>query len=120
MPRIIVKCRYYSSATSIRDIGGMLRYIATREGVEKLGDGWQSDLVTNVQKNLILKFCEVHKGCKRLQEYSSYLTSKTKGAASELISAILENYPQLLSDKTYLDYIATRPRVEHVAGRYMP
>ena len=35
MPRVIVKCRYYNSGRSVRDIGGMLRYIGTREGVEK-------------------------------------------------------------------------------------
>lgn len=33
MPRVIVKCRYYSPK-SRKDIGGMLTYIATREGVE--------------------------------------------------------------------------------------
>lgn len=34
MPRVIVKCRYYSPK-SRKDIGGMLTYIATRDGVEK-------------------------------------------------------------------------------------
>lgn len=118
MPRIIVKCRYYSSAKSFRDIGGMLKYIGTREGVEKLGDGWQAEPVSKAQEDLIMKFCEAHKGCRRLQEYGSYASSKTKGAASEFISAVLENYPHLLSDKTYLDYIATRPRVERIEGRH--
>lgn len=118
MPRIIVKCKYYSSAKNIRDIGGMLKYIATREGVEKLGDGWQAEPVSKAQEDLIMKFCEAHKGCRRLQEYGSYASSKTKGAASEFISAVLENYPHLLSDKTYLDYIATRPRVERIGGKH--
>ena len=35
MAKVIVKCRYYSSENSARDIGGMLTYIATREGAEK-------------------------------------------------------------------------------------
>lgn len=118
MPRIIVKCKYYSSSKSVRDIGGMLKYIATREGVEKLGDGWQAEPVSKAQEDLIIKFCEAHKGCRRLQEYGSYASSKTKGAASEFISAVLENYPHLLSDKTYLDYIATRPRVERIGGKH--
>ena len=118
MPRIIVKCKYYSSTKSVRDIGGMLKYIATREGVEKLGDGWQSEPVSKSQENLIMKFCEAHKECKRLQEYKSYISSKTKGAASEFISAVLENHPNLLYDKTYLDYIATRPRVERIEGKH--
>ena len=63
MPRIIVKCKYYSSAKNIRDIGGMLKYIATREGVDKLGDGWQAEPVSKAQEDLIMKFCETH-GCK--------------------------------------------------------
>ena len=111
MPRIIVKCKYYSSTKSVRDLGGMLKYIATREGVEKLGDGWQAETVSKVQEALIMQLCEQHKSCRRMQEYGSYASSKTKGSASEFISAVLENYPHLLSDKTYLDYIATRPRV---------
>lgn len=118
MPRIIVKCKYYSSAKNIRDIGGMLKYIATREGVDKLGDGWQSEPVSKAQEELIMQFCEQHKSCRRMQEYGSYASSKTKGAASEFISAVLENYPHLLSDKTYLDYIATRPRVERIGGKH--
>ena len=118
MPRIIVKCRYYASAKSFRDIGGMLRYIATREGVDKLGNNWQSEPVSQAQQDLITKFCEAYSGCKRLQEYESYTSSKTKVSASEFISAVLENYPHLLSDKTYLDYIATRPRVERIEGRH--
>ena len=118
MPRIIVKCKYYSSDKNIRDIGGMLKYIATREGVDKLGDGWQSEPVSKAQEELIMQFCEQHKSCRRMQEYGSYASSKTKGAASEFISAVLENYPHLLSDKTYLDYIATRPRVERIGGKH--
>ena len=118
MPRIIVKCNYYSSQKSHQNIGGMLKYIATREGVDKFGDGWKTEPVSKAQEDLILKFCESNRGCKRLQEYGSYVTSKTKGAASEFISAVLENNPQLLSDKTYLDYIATRPRVERIEGKH--
>ena len=118
MPRVIVKCKYYSSDKSARDIGGMLKYIATREGVEKLGDGWRNEPVSKAQEDLILRFTEMHKGCRRLQEHGDYNTKRTKGAASEFISAVIENYPELLSDKTYLDYIATRPRVERIEGTH--
>ena len=113
-----MKCRYYSTANSFRNIGGMLRYIATREGVEKLGDGWITEPVSKAQENLILRFTETHKGCKRLEEYRDYNSTRTKGTASELISAIIENYPELLNDKTYLDYIATRPRAERIEGTH--
>lgn len=118
MPRVIVKCRFYSTERTVRDISGLLKYFATRPGVEKLGDGWLNEPVSKAQEDLILRFTETHKGCKRLEEYSDYNTKRTKGAASEFISAILENYPELLSDKTYLDYIATRPRAERIVGTH--
>ena len=118
MPRVIVKCRFYSTEKTVRDISGLLKYFATRPGVEKLGDGWLNEPVSKAQEELIMRFTEMHKGCRRLQEYGDYNTKRTKGAASEFISAVIENYPELLSDKTYLDYIATRPRVERIEGTH--
>ncbi len=118
MPRVIVKCRFYSTEKTVRDISGLLKYFATRPGVEKLGDGWLTEPVSKAQEDLIMRFTEMHKGCRRLEEYGDYNTKRTKGAASEFISAILENYPHLLSDKTYLDYIATRPRAERIEGTH--
>ena len=118
MPRVIVKCRYYSAQNTARDMGGMLRYIAMREGVEKLGDGWKTALASKAQEDLILRFVSTIEKSKRLPEYKSYQQAKTKGAASEFISAVLENHPEMLSEKTYLDYIATRPRAERVAGTH--
>lgn len=118
MPRVIVKCRFYSTEKTVRDISGLLKYFATRPGVEKLGDGWLNEPVSKAQEDLIMRFTETHKGCRRLQEYGDYNTKRTKGAASEFISAVIENYPELLSDKTYLDYIATRPRVERIEGTH--
>ena len=99
-------------------ISGLLKYFATRPGVEKLGDGWLNEPVSKAQEDLIMRFTEMHKGCRRLQEYGDYNTKRTKGAASEFISAVIENFPELLSDKTYLDYIATRPRVERIEGTH--
>ena len=118
MPRVVVKCRYYSPQNSARDIGGMLRYIATREGVEKLGEGWKTAPVSKAQEDLILRFVSSLEKSKRLPEYKSYQQAQTKGTASEFISAVLENYPEMLSEKTYLDYIATRPRAERLEGAH--
>ena len=118
MPRVVVKYRYYSPHNSARDIGGMLRYIATREGVEKLGEGWKTAPVSKAQEDLILRFVSSLEKSKRLPEYKSYQQAQTKGAASEFISVVLENYPEMLSEKTYLDYIATRPRAERLEGAH--
>ncbi len=118
MPRVIVKCRYYPSGKSLRDVGGMLRYIAMREGVDKYKDGWKTEPASKAQMDLIQSFVQSNQSVKRMASYHNYINAKTKGAASEFISAALESYPELLTDKTYLDYIATRPRVERVAGTH--
>lgn len=118
MAKVIVKCRYYSPENSARDIGGMLTYIATREGVDKFGDSWKTTSPSKAQKDLIAQFAEQIKSCQRMPEYQDYLRSKTKGSASEFISAVLENYPEMLLEKTYLDYIATRPNAEQIGGRH--
>ena len=118
MAKVIVKCRYYSSENSVRDIGGMLTYIATREGAEKFGDSWKTTPPSKAQKDLIAQFTEQIKSCQRLPEYQDYLRANTKGSASEFISAVLENYPEILSEKTYLDYIATRPNAEQIGSRH--
>jgi hypothetical protein len=115
MPRVIVKCRYYQNNASLRDIGGMLRYIATRKGVEKYEGGWKTEPVSKSQEDLIQQLTKERQGSRQLDEYRDYIKARTKGAASEFISAVFENYPELLSGKTYLDYIATRPRVERIA-----
>lgn len=118
MAKVIVKCRYYSPANSARDIGGMLTYIATREGVEKFGDSWKTTAPSKAQNELVERFVAQIKSCQQLPEYQDYLRNHTKGSASEFISAVLENYPEMLSEKTYLDYIATRPNAEQIGGRH--
>ncbi len=118
MPRVIVKCRYYKSAKTTRNLGGLLKYIATREGVEKLPDGWKNEPASKAQMSVISEYCKSRNDYKRWDEYNEYAKSKTKSTASELISAIVERNPSMLTDKTYLDYIATRPRVERVAGKH--
>ena len=59
MAKIIVKCKYYSPEKSARDIGGMLTYIATREGAEKFGDSWKTKSPSKAQKNLIAQLVEI-------------------------------------------------------------
>ena len=117
MPRVIVKCRFYQANNSLRDIGGMLRYIALRKGVDK-SESWETELASKAQDEIILRFTDAYPHLKKTVEYLDYAGTKTKGSASEFISTVLESYPELLSDKTYLDYIATRPRVDKIEGTH--
>ena len=118
MPRIIVKCRYYQSEKTRKSIGGLLQYIATREGVAKLSDAQKSKSATEKQKECIDQFVNAYKSIVNMPEYSAFEKSNTRGDASELIAAVIEMHPELLSGKTYLDYIATRPRVERIGGSH--
>ena len=118
MPRVIVKCRYYNSERSVYSAGGYLEYIGTREGVEKLGDAWKTAKATKNQIDFINAIVQKKSAITHSDEYKNFLASQTRGNASELISSIIENNPELLSDKTYLDYMATRPRVEKIEGTH--
>ena len=118
MPRVIVKCRYYNSERSVYSAGGYLEYIGTREGVEKLGDAWKTAKAAKNQVDFINAIVQKKSAITRTDEYKNFLASQTRGNASELISSIIENNPELLSDKTYLDYMATRPRVEKIEGTH--
>ena len=118
MPRLIVKCRYYQQSKLHTNIAGMLSYIAKREGVEKLEDSWKSAPPTEAQLKMITAITDKCSGTTRTSEYKEFCQNRTRGYASEFISSALEDHPFLLKDKTYLDYIATRPRTEMLGGTH--
>ena len=112
MPRVIVKCRYYQSDKTHRDIGGLMKYVATRDGVDKRNSELQKQKASDRQIEMINHIVSTVPGCKKLPEYSYYTQSKTRIDASEFISSAIESHPQLMSDNTYLQYMALRPRVD--------
>lgn len=94
-------------------MGGYARYIATREGVEKIDDSHRHAPATQKQQKLIEKILRDFPDAKNSHEYEDYLREKTVGNASEFITqAIEENMDKVADSKTYADYIATRPRAE--------
>lgn len=94
-------------------MGGFARYIATREGVEKLDDSHRHAPATKKQQALIEKILRDFPETKGSHEYEYFLREQTVGNASEFISmAIEENLDAVANTKTYADYIATRPRAE--------
>lgn len=96
-------------------MGGYAKYIATREGVEKIDDSNKHLPATEKQKKLILKILKDFPDSKGLLEYEDYIKDKTGASASEFISrALEENTLLMLRSKTYADYIATRPRAERI------
>ena len=113
MPRLVTKFKYLKPGSSGKSVGGYARYIATREGVEKLDDSHRYAPTTKKQQALIEKILRDFPEIKGSQEYEDFLREQTVGNASEFISmAIEENLDAVANTKTYADYIATRPRAE--------
>ena len=109
MAQIIAKFGYLKGKSR----GGYAKYIATREGVEKLDESLRERPVTQSQQEFIQKLLEDFPDSKELWEYEDYKKSPTLGSASEFISAALELHMGELSGRSgYLKYIGTRPRVE--------
>ena len=113
MPRLVTKFKYLKPGGRGKSVGGYARYIATREGVEKLDDTHRHAPVTKKQQALIKKILRDFPETKGSQEYEDFLREQTVGNASEFISMAIEENMEAVSDtKTYADYIATRPRAE--------
>ena len=117
MARLIVKIKYMKP-NSDRDLGKYAKYIATREGVQKIDESAKFHAVTTSQKELIAKILKIHPESRESLEYEDYLKDPTISNASEFITRTLEeHYESELDQKTYADYIATRPRAERI-GRH--
>lgn len=112
MANLITKFKFYKSQKG-RTRGNYLKYIATREGVEKI-DQINYDLpATERQKELINKIIEDYPDSKEMLEFEDYLKSATVKNASEFITRAIEDNILGFSEKgIYADYIATRPRAE--------
>ena len=109
MAKIIAKFGYLKGKSR----GGYAKYIATREGVEKVDESLRDRPVTQSQQEFIQKLLKDFPDSKDLLEYEDYQKSPTLGSASEFVSAALELHMGELSGRSgYLKYIGTRPRVE--------
>lgn len=112
MPRLVTKFKYLKP-NARQSRGGYVKYIATRDGVEKLDDSRKFAPATAKQRKLIASLLHDFPDSREMFEYEDYMKNQTIGAASEFITrAIEDNAGQALSSKTYADYIATRPRAE--------
>lgn len=95
-----------------------MRYVATRQGVDKRTDEWKNQPATNLQTDMINHILLDAPTCQKMPEFSYYSLSQTRGDASEFISAALETHPHLMQENSYLSYMALRPRVEKGPGKH--
>ena len=115
MAKLVTKFKYLKpyGRDGNRNRGGYAKYIATREGVEKIDDSRKHAPATMSQKELIGKILKDFPDSRQMLEYEDYMGQPTIGNASEFITRALEdNAAYMMEKKTYADYIATRPRVE--------
>lgn len=119
MPRLIFKCPYIKGGTSAAcaHLENYVRYMATRNGVERIDpgcDGWQA---TKRQKEMIKQILRDLPLSRGMFEYEDYLMTPTRSNASEFITRALEdNYDRIAKMDNYLNYIATRPRAQRIGS----
>ena len=112
MAKLITKFKYLKP-NARQSVGGYAKYIATREGVDKIDQSYKLAPSSVKQQQLIEKILNDFPDSREMLEYEDYEKEPTVGNASEFITRALEdNSYEVMQTKTYADYIATRPRAQ--------
>ena len=112
MARFILKWRYIK-ASSKKHSTNLVKYIATREGVEKCDESWKHQPATIDQQRLINNLVADFPESTLSFEYQDYTAAPTKKSATDFIGRTIEDNIDLIGKKeNYVGYIAMRPRVE--------
>lgn len=114
MPKIIFTSRYMKDAQATQ-LANYVKYIATRDGVEKIDESKRELPATVAQKKLIAQLLKDFPEAKNMLEYEDFKRCPTICNASEFICTVLEwNQDQFSKRENYVDYLANRPHVERV------
>ena len=114
MAKRIFTSRYIRDAPP-EHLQNYVRYISTREGVEKADESKKNLPVTSAQKDLIRQLLKDMPESKDMLEYEDYRQHSTIGNASEFITQALErNLDMAAMKENYVNYLANRPRVERL------
>lgn len=119
MPRLIFKCPYIKGGTSsaTAHLENYVKYMATRNGVERIDPGRSEWPATSKQKKMVEQILRDFPLSRGMFEYEDYAAEPTRANASEFITRALEdNYDQIAKKDNYLKYIATRPRAQRVGS----
>ena len=111
MSKLVTKFKYMKPNRD--SIGNYAKYIATREGVDKIDESYKLMPSSKKQQIVIDEILKDFPDSKDMLEYEDYIQNQTVGTASEFITRALEdNAFESMNTKTYADYIATRPRAQ--------
>lgn len=119
MPRVIFKCPYLKggSERTTSHLQNYVRYMATREGAQRMTIGHEQLPATAKQREMVAQLLREFPLSRGLFEYEDYQTAPTRGNASEFITRALEdNYDQIAKRDNYVSYIASRPRAQRTGA----
>ena len=116
MPRLIFKCAHLKGGgNNAPHLNNYVRYMATRQGVDKITAGHAGWRATKKQKELINQLLRDFPLARGLFEYEDYQAAPTRANASEFIARCIEdNLDQVAKRENYVGYIAQRPRAERL------
>ena len=105
MAKIIFTSRYIKNPKSA-NAGKLVKYMGTREGVEKLPGGIDHSPATKKQKDLVFSLIGAIPEAYGYPEFDEYCKSETKAAATEFIDAFIErNADRIDRIKKLVSYI---------------
>lgn len=114
MPKIIFTSRYIKNPAS-SNAGKLIKYMGTRDGVEKLPNGIDNSPATKKQNDLICTALKAVPESWDYPEMKSYLENITKANATEFLNEFLErNADRIDGVKKLVSYYAERPGVEKI------
>ena len=115
MAKIIFTSRYIRNASKA---GNLVKYMGTREGVEKLPTGIDHSSSTKKQQDLIASIVKKYPASAEYPESIEYQQKKEKASATDFIDAFVErNSDRIGNFKKLVSYVAERPSVEKL-GRH--
>ena len=108
MPKIIFTSRYIKNPAS-SNAGKLIKYMGTRDGVEKPPNGIDNSPATKKQNDLICTALKTVPEAWDYPEMKSYLENKTKSNATEFLNEFLErNADRIDGVKKLVSYYAER------------
>ena len=108
MAKIIVSSKFIKNPSN-KNIGKLLRYIGTREGVEKVAKGKDNSKATKRQQDLIFKAIETAPESWDYPELKEFFENPTKANATEFLDAFYErNAEKIDGVKKLMNYYAER------------
>ena len=116
MAKIIVTSRVTKNSPK-GNAGNLVKYMARREGVEKLPVNEANARATVRQQRLINQILRADPEAKKYFEYQDYLDEPTKKNATEFLDAYIERNADRVNDlQKLVEYMAERPGVEKLGS----